>query len=476
MTDPFSVLSTPVTPADPDPDFAARLRARLARAFDLPEGVEMSGTATIISGAGGEQAAPELGAAIPYLAVRDARQAIGWYTRVLGGRLRGDPITMPDGRIGHAEIELGPGVLYLADAHPEIGARAPEPGGSPVSLVLTVTGLDAVVAAATREGASLDRGPYEGYGHRNATVTDPFGHRWMLQEPLPAAVAAGEEAAAGGPGPQQAGGEGPEEAGAPRSGAPRSGAPQAGALQAGVPLAGDAGYASLWVPDAGRAAEFYAAVLGWEYAPVHDPRSRHVPGTIPPQGLWSGGQPRNTLFCSYVVNDMAAAVARVRAAGGQAGEPAPRPYGLSAECTDNQGIGFALHQPPGAGTGPGAAGRPAARRDGDLVYITMEVPDSALAREFYGSVLGWRAEPGRVADGWQVADVLPMTGISGGHQRPVLVPVWQVSDVAAAVGRVRAAGGTASEPHAEPYGRMAECTDDQGTRFSLIEYPAQPGA
>jgi predicted enzyme related to lactoylglutathione lyase len=277
----------------------------------------------------------------------------------------------------------------------------------------------------------------------------------MLQEPLPAAAGAGQDEAAGA--------------------APEAAAGGAGPAAAGVPQAGDAGYASLWVPDAGRAAGFYAAVLGWEYAPVRDPRSRQVPGAIPPQGLW-GGQQRKTLFCSYVVDDMAVAVARVRAAGGQASEPAQRPYGLSADCTDNQGIGFALHQPSGAGQGPGAAGRPAARRDGDLVYITMEVPDSALAREFYGSVLGWRTEPGRVADGWQVADVLPMTGISGGHQQPALVPLWQVSDLAAAVGRVREAGGTASEPQAEPYGRVAGCTDDQGTRFSLIEYPAQPGA
>ena len=34
-----------------------------------------------------------------------------------------------------------------------------------------------------------------------------------------------------------------------------------------------------------------------------------------------------------------------------------------------------------------------------------------------------------------------------------------------------AAGGTATEPHREPYGVMAECTDDQGTRFSLGEFP-----
>lgn len=428
MTDPFSVLRAPVTPADADPGFAARLRARLARAFDLPEGVEMSGTATTISGTGSGQPAPERGAAIPYLAVRDARQAIGWYVRVLGGRLRGDPITMPDGRIGHAEIELGPGVLYLADAHPEIGARAPEPGGSPVSLVLTVTGLDAVVAAATREGGSLDRGPYEGYGHRNATVTDPFGHRWMLQEPLPA----GAGAAAPGP-----------------------------ALRPGNVV-----YASLQVPDTARAAAFYATVLGWEYEPGQDPRGRQVAGGSPAQGLW-GGQPRSTLFCSYVVEDVAAAVARVRDAGGRADDPTTRPYGLVADCTDDQGVRFAVHQ---AETGPGAAGnQPGPGRDGDLVYITMEVPDSARAREFYGSVLGWRVTPGHVADGWQVEGVTPPAGISGGHPEATLVPVWQVTDVSAAAVRVRAAGGTATEPHAEPYGRICECTDDQGTRFSLVQ-------
>ncbi|MBO0808436.1 MAG: VOC family protein [Actinobacteria bacterium] len=458
MTDPFSVLRAPVTPADPDPGFAARLRARLARAFDLPEGVEMSGTATTISGTGSGQAAPERGAAIPYLAVRDARQAIGWYVRVLGGRLRGDPITMPDGRIGHAEIELGPGVLYLADEHPEIGARAPEPGGSPVSLVLTVTGLDAVVAAATREGGSLDRGPYEGYGHRNATVTDPFGHRWMLQEPLPA----GAGAAAPGP-----------------------------ALRPG-----DVVYASLQVPDTARAAAFYATVLGWEYEPGQDARGRQVAGGSPAQGLW-GGQPRSTLFCSYVVEDVAAAVARVRAAGGMADDPTRRPYGLVADCTDDQGVRFAVHQAetrpatgnqaetgPGAGsqaeTGPGAASQaetgpgaardqPGPGRDGDLVYVTMEVPDSARARGFYGSVLGWRVTPGHVADGWQVEGVTPPAGISGGHPEATLVPVWQVTDVSAAAVRVRAAGGTATEPHAEPYGRICECTDDQGTRFSLVQ-------
>jgi predicted enzyme related to lactoylglutathione lyase len=226
------------------------------------------------------------------------------------------------------------------------------------------------------------------------------------------------------------------------------------------------------VPDAERAAAFYAAVLGWEYTPGHDPRGRRVTGSSPAQGLW-GGQPRSTLFCSYAVDDIAAAVARVRAVGGQAAEPVRQPYGLSADCTDNQGTQFALHQPPepGQGGSGGGAGRPAARRDGDIVYITMEVPDSALAREFYGAVLGWQAAPGRVADGWQVADVAPMTGIAGGKPEATTIPMWQVSDVIAAVGRVRAAGGTASEPQQQPYGLTADCADDQGTRFYLGEFP-----
>jgi predicted enzyme related to lactoylglutathione lyase len=62
-----------------------------------------------------------------------------------------------------------------------------------------------------------------------------------------------------------------------------------------------------------------------------------------------------------------------------------------------------------------------------------------------------------------------MIGVSGGHAEAAGVPVWQVGDVAAAVSRVRGAGGTSTEPHQEPYGLIAECTDDQGARFSLTQ-------
>jgi predicted enzyme related to lactoylglutathione lyase len=433
MTDPLDALRALVTPADPGPAFAARLRARLERALGLPEGVAVTETALALAEREPSAPAQERGAAIPYLAVRGARDALDWYARVLGARLRGEPIIMPDGRVGHAELELAHGVLYLADEHPEIGVTAPDPGGVPVSLVLEVADVDAVIAAAAEAGARLDRRPYEAYGHRNATVTDPYGHRWLLQAPLPGATA--------------------EPAGA-------------------APLTqGDISYASLWVPDVARAAAFYGAVLGLEYVPAHNNRGRQAPGLAPPQGLWEHPA-LTTLFCSYVVDDIAAAVARVRAAGGQAEEPVPRAYGLTADCVDTDGVRFALHQP--SARAPATAGPPAgatAGHDGDLVYVTLEVPDATRTLEFYGSVLGWRCHPGPTPGGWQVEGTTPMIGVSGGHSAPATVPVWQVTDVAATVAQVRAAGGTSSEPHREPYGLMADCTDGQGIRFSLGQFP-----
>ena len=131
---------------------------------------------------------------------------------------------------------------------------------------------------------------------------------------------------------------------------------------------------------------------------------------------------------------------------------------------------------PGAGpagtAGAGAAGPVAAARDGDLAYVTFEVADSRLARDFYGAVLGWRFAPGRIADGWQVEGTTPMAGLSGGHAEATTVPMWRVADLRTAVGRVRAAGGTAAEPRQEPYGLTADCADDQGTRFYLGQFPA----
>jgi predicted enzyme related to lactoylglutathione lyase len=223
---------------------------------------------------------------------------------------------------------------------------------------------------------------------------------------------------------------------------------------------GDVAYASVQVPDADRARGFYAGAVGWQY----DEQGR-VSGAEPHIGLQSRpGQP--TLFCCYGVDDLEQAVARVAAGGGRPGQPTDAPHGRVADCTDDQGTDFALWQ-----IGSARATRPAAngRRPGDLAYLVLEVVDAGLARAFYGSVLGWQCRPGSIEDGWSVERVVPMVGLSGGHERAAAVPMWRVASIEGGVARVRAAGGRATDPARQPYGVTAECTDDQGSRFLLGE-------
>jgi predicted enzyme related to lactoylglutathione lyase len=230
---------------------------------------------------------------------------------------------------------------------------------------------------------------------------------------------------------------------------------------------GDVAYASLWVPDVERAATFFSAVLGWRYAPRPDPQGRQVEGTVPRHGLW-GGQARSTLFLCFAVDDVRAAVDRVRDANGEAEEPRYEPYGVVADCRDDQHTPFALVEAPAGPTAARAGGAPVGNdRPGDIAYLTLEVVDSARARSFYGSVLGWEFTPGRVADGWEAAAVFPMIGMAGGQEAATVVPMYRVDDITVAVERARAAGGAATDPERQPYGVTSSCTDDQGTRFYL---------
>lgn len=228
---------------------------------------------------------------------------------------------------------------------------------------------------------------------------------------------------------------------------------------------GDLGYVSLWVPDSARAATFFASVLGWRYGPASGPGGLRVEGQTLHHGLWSSPAPP-TLFCCFAVTSVDDAIDAVRRAGGSASESHEEPFGRVAECVDDQGVPFALYEPPG-----GVEGGPSALanglRHGDLAYVTMEVRDSSRTRAFYGTVLGWAFSPGRVADGWGVDDVAPMVGISGGQDAATTVPMYRVDDIGAAVANVAAAGGRATDPEVQPYGVTSTCADDQGTRFYL---------
>ncbi len=117
----------------------------------------------------------------PYLIVDDAATAIDFYNSVLGAneRMR---MAGPDGRVGHAELDIGDSMIMLADEHPDMGARGPRTvGGTPVTLHVYVEDVDDVFESALKAGAKALR-PLENkfYGDRSGQFEDPFGHHWNV--------------------------------------------------------------------------------------------------------------------------------------------------------------------------------------------------------------------------------------------------------------------------------------------------------
>jgi len=118
---------------------------------------------------------------MPYLIVDGAASAIDFYGSVLGAtermRMQG-----PDGRIGHAELQIGDSVIMLADENPEMGARGPKAfGGSPITVHVYVEDSDAAFKRAIDAGAkSLRAIEDQFYGDRSGQFEDPFGHKWNV--------------------------------------------------------------------------------------------------------------------------------------------------------------------------------------------------------------------------------------------------------------------------------------------------------
>jgi uncharacterized glyoxalase superfamily protein PhnB len=300
MTDPFEVLREPVTPVDPDIWFAAALRRRLTQAVFGTSGGTMT-QQTVVGQVERQLASPP--ALTPYIVVSDARRAMDWYVEVFGGQRRGEPHVNADGTIGHAEVGIGDGVLMFSEASslwPNVPVRAPDsPSTFSHTLHLEVADVDGTTERARRNGAAVEREPADQPYGRAAVIVDPFGHRWTLRRPPATATRLRQ---------------------------------------------GDVANVTMRAPDADRAKEFYEAVLQVPFTAGH-PGTWRTDETRPPIGIWStpGAEPKAQL--SFRVDDIAAAVERVRAAGGQAGELKRMPYGLVSGCVDDQGAIFNLWQP-----------------------------------------------------------------------------------------------------------------------------------
>ena len=117
----------------------------------------------------------------PYLVIKGAAKAIDYYKNVFGATVvvRMDS---PDGKVGHAELQIGDSRIILADENLSMGNRSAESiGSSPVSLYLYLPDCDKVVEKAVAEGAKILKPVQDQfYGDRSGFIQDPFGHLWGI--------------------------------------------------------------------------------------------------------------------------------------------------------------------------------------------------------------------------------------------------------------------------------------------------------
>ena len=117
----------------------------------------------------------------PHLICADAAAAIDFYKAAFGAvelvRLPG-----PQGKLMHGSVRIGDSTLMLVDEAPEWNMLGPKSlKGSPVTIHLYVTDVDATVAQAVAAGAKITMPIADMFwGDRYGTLEDPFGHRWSV--------------------------------------------------------------------------------------------------------------------------------------------------------------------------------------------------------------------------------------------------------------------------------------------------------
>ncbi|HEX4449664.1 MAG TPA: VOC family protein [Kofleriaceae bacterium] len=115
----------------------------------------------------------------PVLTVADVRAAVHWYADAFGfvehvkiGESHRSQLGLPGG-----------GELIVGEVRP--GRRTPTPNDRSHQNMLKVEDAAAVTKRALELGAKLDDDLQDyPYGERQAAITDPFGHQWVITQTL----------------------------------------------------------------------------------------------------------------------------------------------------------------------------------------------------------------------------------------------------------------------------------------------------
>ena len=118
-----------------------------------------------------------------HIVVKDASKAIEFYQRAFGAKSHGGIFKTPDGKVMHAELEIGDSRLMLADEFPGMGSgKSPQTlGGTTTTLNIYVEDVDRLFNQAVAAGATVTMPlANQFWGDRYGIVTDPFGHKWSI--------------------------------------------------------------------------------------------------------------------------------------------------------------------------------------------------------------------------------------------------------------------------------------------------------
>jgi uncharacterized glyoxalase superfamily protein PhnB len=335
-TDPMRQLRLPVTPLAPRPGFAAELRRRIERELGLTDPAPTTEEVTMTDATDTTPATRTKPVLSPYLAVPRAAEAIEWYRDVLGA-VETTRFVDADGRVGHCEMSIAGSTIMLADEFPEIGVHGPgHYGGTSVMLHLELADVDYTYERAIDAGAEGQRPPADqGHGNRNATIVDPFGHRWMLSQPISPAAAERAGSSTG-----DGSGSEPAERSVDVGGSEWR-------VTGRAPV--EPGYLTINPSDPARARDFFAALFAWDFTRANPDGSGHVGNTRFPLGIASAehgadlGHGATTVY--FRVDDPEHYARRVEELGGRVIARHDYDSGLTITCEDDQGYRFEIWQP-----------------------------------------------------------------------------------------------------------------------------------
>ena len=240
---------------------------------------------------------------------------------------------------------------------------------------------------------------------------------------------------------------------------------------------GTPAWVDLQSADVDRAKDFYSRLFGWDVDEIPAPEAggyalfrsdgKMVAGVGPQMGEMQGA-PASWMTYVYV-DDVDAAAARIRDAGGQVFmEPFDvLDQGRMCVAADPTGGAFGVWQPK-QHTGAEKVNEPVS-----LTWNELWTADRGAASSFYASVFGWQPQamdefPYDVMDldGRSVAGVAQRE--EGDERPPTWLAYFSVADCDDVVSRAQEAGAEClREPRDSPNGRSAVLPDPQGAVFAV---------